>query len=187
MPAFGAKDVQELRKSTGAGMMDAKRALTDADGDFEAATQILREKGLAKAAGRSDRDNREGVVAVSPGRTAPRWSTSSPRPTSRPSPMSSRSWPRSWPSWCWPRARGRRSEGRRARGTQAHDQGEHRRSGRRCATRHRAVGRRRLHPRWGRAGVLIEGRASTPRCSTRSPAHRLRQADLPDPRRHPGR
>lgn len=64
MSAFGAKEVQELRKSTGAGMMDAKRALTDADGDFEAATQLLREKGLAKAAGRSDRDNREGTVAV---------------------------------------------------------------------------------------------------------------------------
>jgi len=64
MSAFGAKDVQELRKSTGAGMMDAKRALTDADGDFEAATQILREKGLAKAAGRSERDNSEGVVAI---------------------------------------------------------------------------------------------------------------------------
>jgi len=64
MPAFGAKDVQELRKATGAGMMDAKKALTAADGDFEAATQILREKGLAKAAGRGDRDNAEGVVAV---------------------------------------------------------------------------------------------------------------------------
>ncbi len=64
MAAFGAKDVQELRKATGAGMMDAKRALTDADGDMEAATQILREKGLAKAAGRSDRANAEGVVAI---------------------------------------------------------------------------------------------------------------------------
>ncbi|MEM9135308.1 MAG: translation elongation factor Ts [Actinomycetota bacterium] len=64
MAAFGAKDVQELRKATGAGMMDAKRALTDADGDMEAATQILREKGLAKAAGRSDRENAEGVVAI---------------------------------------------------------------------------------------------------------------------------
>ncbi|MEM8925047.1 MAG: translation elongation factor Ts [Actinomycetota bacterium] len=64
MPAFGAKDVQELRKATGAGMMDAKRALTDADGDIEAATQILREKGLAKAAGRSDRENAEGIVAI---------------------------------------------------------------------------------------------------------------------------
>ena len=64
MPDFTAKDVQELRKSTGAGMMDAKRALTDADGDFEAAVQILREKGLAKAATRTDRENSEGAVGV---------------------------------------------------------------------------------------------------------------------------
>lgn len=64
MPDFTAKDVQELRKSTGAGMMDAKRALTDADGDFEAAVQILREKGLAKAATRVDRENAEGAVAI---------------------------------------------------------------------------------------------------------------------------
>ena len=64
MPTFTAKDVQELRKSTGAGMMDAKRALTDADGDFEAALQILREKGLAKAATRLDRENAEGAVSI---------------------------------------------------------------------------------------------------------------------------
>jgi len=64
MTAFGAKEVQQLRKSTGAGMMDAKKALTEAGGDFEQATQILREKGLAKAAGRADRSNSEGVVAV---------------------------------------------------------------------------------------------------------------------------
>jgi elongation factor Ts len=44
--------------------MDAKKALTEAEGDFEAAVQILREKGLAKAAGRSDRENSEGVVVV---------------------------------------------------------------------------------------------------------------------------
>jgi elongation factor Ts len=62
--AITAKDVQELRKATGAGMMDAKKALTQAEGDFDAAVQILREKGLAKAAGRTDRDNSEGLVAV---------------------------------------------------------------------------------------------------------------------------
>lgn len=62
--AIAAKDVQELRKSTGAGMMDAKKALTEAEGDFEAAVQILREKGLAKAATRTDRDNSEGLVTV---------------------------------------------------------------------------------------------------------------------------
>ncbi len=64
MAAFGAKEVQELRKATGAGMMDAKKALTEADGDFEAATQLLREKGLAKAATRGERENAEGVVAI---------------------------------------------------------------------------------------------------------------------------
>ena len=67
MSTFSAKDVQNLRKSTGAGMMDAKRALTDSDGDFEAAVQILREKGLAKAAKRTDRENSEGVIAVAQG------------------------------------------------------------------------------------------------------------------------
>ena len=64
MTAIAAKDVQELRKATGAGMMDAKKALTEAGGDQERATQILREKGLAKAAGRTDRDNAEGLVAI---------------------------------------------------------------------------------------------------------------------------
>lgn len=67
--AITAKDVQELRKATGAGMMDAKKALTEAGGDFDAAVQVLREKGLAKAAGRTDRDNSEGIVAVASGDT----------------------------------------------------------------------------------------------------------------------
>jgi len=64
MPEFGAKDVKALRDATGAGMMDAKKALTEAGGDPEAATQILREKGLSKAAKRSDRDNSDGAVAI---------------------------------------------------------------------------------------------------------------------------
>ena len=64
MADFTAKDVQALRQATGAGMMDAKKALTENGGDFEAATQWLREKGLAKAADRSDRDNSQGAVAV---------------------------------------------------------------------------------------------------------------------------
>lgn len=64
MPNFTAKDVQELRQATGAGMMDAKKALENADGDFDAAAKKLREKGLAKAAARADRDNVEGAVAV---------------------------------------------------------------------------------------------------------------------------
>ncbi|WCO65426.1 translation elongation factor Ts [Iamia majanohamensis] len=65
MADFTAKDVQALRQSTGAGMMDAKKALTENGGDADAAAKWLREKGLAKAAGRSDRDNSQGTVAVS--------------------------------------------------------------------------------------------------------------------------
>ena len=64
MAEFTAKDVQALRQSTGAGMMDAKKALVENGGDPEAATKWLREKGLAKAAGRTDRDNSQGTVAV---------------------------------------------------------------------------------------------------------------------------
>ncbi len=64
MSDFTAKDVKALRDATGAGMMDAKKALTEAGGDAEAATQILREKGLSKAAKRSDRENAEGAVAL---------------------------------------------------------------------------------------------------------------------------
>ena len=65
MPEFTAKDVQALRQSTGAGMMDAKKALQENAGDAEAATKWLREKGLAKASSRDDRDNSQGTVAVS--------------------------------------------------------------------------------------------------------------------------
>ena len=62
--SFTAKDVQALRQATGAGMMDAKRALESSDGDAEVAAQWLREKGLAKAAERSDRDSAQGAVAL---------------------------------------------------------------------------------------------------------------------------
>ena len=64
MAEFTAKDVKALRDATGAGMMDAKKALTEADGDMEAAVQLLRERGLAKAADRSDRENNEGAIAL---------------------------------------------------------------------------------------------------------------------------
>ena len=64
MADFTAKDVQALRQSTGAGMMDAKKALVENDGDAEAAAQWLREKGIAKSASRSDRENSEGVVVA---------------------------------------------------------------------------------------------------------------------------
>ena len=64
MAEFGAKDVKALRDATGAGMMDAKKALTEADGDRDRAAQILREKGLTKVATLEDRDNNQGAVAV---------------------------------------------------------------------------------------------------------------------------
>jgi len=61
--SFTAKDVQALRQSTGAGMMDAKKALEANDGDMEAAKQWLREKGLAASAKRDDRESTQGIVA----------------------------------------------------------------------------------------------------------------------------
>jgi elongation factor Ts len=64
MAEFTAQDVKRLRDATGAGMMDAKRALTENDGDFEVAAKWLREKGLGKAAERAGRENVEGAVAV---------------------------------------------------------------------------------------------------------------------------
>ena len=64
MAEFTAKDVKALRDATGAGMMDAKRALTENDGDFDAAARWLRERGLGKAAERFGNENAEGAVAV---------------------------------------------------------------------------------------------------------------------------
>jgi elongation factor Ts len=61
---YTAKDVQKLRQSAGVGMMDAKTALDDAGGDFEKAVELLRERGLAKAAKRADRDANEGTIGV---------------------------------------------------------------------------------------------------------------------------
>jgi elongation factor Ts len=61
---FTAKDVQALRQATGAGMMDAKKALTETGGDMDKAKDWLREQGLAAAAKRSDREQGEGAVGV---------------------------------------------------------------------------------------------------------------------------
>ncbi len=60
--AFTAKDVQTLRERTGVGMMDCKKALTEADGDMERAVDILREKGMAAAAKKASRIAAEGIV-----------------------------------------------------------------------------------------------------------------------------
>lgn len=62
--AITATQVKELREQTGAGMMDAKKALTETDGDMQAAVDWLRAKGLAKAAKKSDRTAAEGLAAV---------------------------------------------------------------------------------------------------------------------------
>lgn len=62
MSDFTAKDVQALRQSTGAGMMDAKRALTETGGDMDRAKDLLREQGLADAAKRADRSQSEGTI-----------------------------------------------------------------------------------------------------------------------------
>lgn len=56
--------VKELREKTGAGMMDCKKVLTETDGDIEKAIELLRERGIAKAAKKSDRVAAEGVVAA---------------------------------------------------------------------------------------------------------------------------
>ncbi len=64
MTQVTAKDVQALRQATGAGMMDAKRALQDAAGDFDKASDLLRERGLAAAAKRGEREQTEGAVGL---------------------------------------------------------------------------------------------------------------------------
>ena len=59
-----AADVKTLREKTGAGMMECKKALMEAEGDFAAAEKILKEKGLAAVEKRADRDTSEGVVMI---------------------------------------------------------------------------------------------------------------------------
>lgn len=62
--SISAKDVMKLRESTGAGMMDCKKALIEADGDFEKAVEILRKKGQQVSEKRADREANEGLVVV---------------------------------------------------------------------------------------------------------------------------
>jgi len=62
--AVSAADVKQLRDATGAGMMDAKRALEEVGGDQAGAAQLLRERGLSKVVARSDRQNTEGAVGT---------------------------------------------------------------------------------------------------------------------------
>lgn len=60
--SFTTADVVKLRKATGAGMMDCKNALAEAEGNFERALEIIREKGKLVASKRADRDASEGAV-----------------------------------------------------------------------------------------------------------------------------
>jgi len=62
MPDITAAMVKALREATGAGMMDCKRALIEADGDADRATQLLREKGLASQAKRAGRSADQGLI-----------------------------------------------------------------------------------------------------------------------------
>jgi elongation factor Ts len=70
MTDISAAMVKELRDATSAGMMDCKRALVETGGDFDAAVKLLREKGMASAAKRADRETTEGKVLVSVGSVA---------------------------------------------------------------------------------------------------------------------
>ena len=62
MTEISAAMVKQLRDATSAGMMDCKRALQETGGDFDAAVKLLREKGMASAAKRADRETTEGIV-----------------------------------------------------------------------------------------------------------------------------
>ena len=62
--SISAADVKKLRDATGVGMMDCKKALVEADGDFDAAIELLRKKGQKVAAKRADREASEGVIAT---------------------------------------------------------------------------------------------------------------------------
>ena len=62
--AISIEDIKKLRAMTGAGLADVKKALTEAEGDFDKAKEILRERGLAIAAKRSDRETSNGCVLV---------------------------------------------------------------------------------------------------------------------------
>lgn len=63
--SISAKDVKRLRDATGVGMMDCKKALTETDGDFDAAVELLRKKGQKVAAKRAEKEADEGLVAIS--------------------------------------------------------------------------------------------------------------------------
>ena len=190
MADFTAKDVQALRQATGAGMMDAKKALTETDGDFEAAGQWLREKGLAKAG--EPRRPRE-----HPGRGRPRPSTATPRAIVELKCETDfvgqvrrlhRRWSRTSPTLVAGQGRGR---GRRARKDAIDDLKITTKENIELGHGRPLRGRRRatsldtyLHIQDGRGvnGVLVELDGRHPGAGPRRrPAHRLRQAARTSP------
>ena len=89
MAEITAALVKALRDKTDAGMMDCKKALNECNGDMDAAVKYLREKGIAKAAAKADRDAKEGVIRAA----APASSLNSTvKRTSAPRGTSSRVW-----------------------------------------------------------------------------------------------
>src|SRR5699024_12467978 len=62
--SISAKDVKELREQSGAGMMDCKKALQDADGDFDEAIEVLRKQGQELSEKRADRDADQGLIVT---------------------------------------------------------------------------------------------------------------------------
>lgn len=82
--AFTAADVKALREKTGVGMMDCKKALTEADGDMGRAIDVLREKGLAASAKKAGRIAAEGIVLAytDEAKKSACWLKLTPKPTS---------------------------------------------------------------------------------------------------------
>ena len=91
MANYTAADVKRLREQTGAGMIDCKNALVEADGDYDAAVEALRIKGAKDVDKRAQRTAAQGLVTAQLTARAPAsWSSSTARPTSSPRPSSSR-------------------------------------------------------------------------------------------------
>ena len=186
--AFTAKDVQALRQATGAGMMDAKKALEANDGDMEASKQWLREKGLAASAKRDDRENTQGVVALVDRRQRRRDRQAEERDRLRRQQRPVQGRGRHAGQAGRRRGRGRRGRARdAARRPEDHAQGEHR-ARRRRSLRSRARQRARqlpAHPGRPRrqCGAGRDGQCLADAGPRRGRAHRLRPAEVPQPRR----
>ena len=187
--AFTAKDVQALRQATGAGMMDAKKALEANDGDIEAAKQVAAREGPRPSAKRDDRENTQGVVALVVDGNVGAIVELKCETDFVAGPSSSRPRPRRWPTLVAAKGDDAVAErARTARRPEDHAQGEHRARARSSASRPPPgnVLDSYLHVQGGRGvnGVLVELAGGTQRAGPRHRrAHRLRPAEVPQPRR----